>query len=54
MIKLIRKTQVRHGARLEEMKCVYNILVGKPEGRQQSVGRLRQRCEYSVNTTIRK
>jgi hypothetical protein len=42
-----------HVARLGDMRNVYNILVGKPEGKRP-LGRPRRRWEYNIIMVLRK
>jgi hypothetical protein len=55
IIKVIKATRMRwagHVARMGEVRGVYNILVGKPEGKR-SLGRPRRRWEDNIKMNLR-
>jgi len=52
VMKSKRIKWAEHIARMGEMRNVYNILVGKPEGKRQ-LGRPRRRCEDNIRMNLR-
>ena len=46
-----RRSLAKYVARMKEMRDVYRVLVGKPEGKM-SVGRPRRRWEDNINLDI--
>jgi hypothetical protein len=56
IIRVIRARKMRwtgHVARMREVRCAYNILVGKPEGRRP-LGRPRRRWEDNIKMDLGK
>jgi hypothetical protein len=52
VIKARRMRWAGHVARMGEVRCVYNILVGRPEGRRP-LGRPRRRWEDNIKVDLR-
>jgi hypothetical protein len=52
MIKARRMRWEGHVARMGEVRCAYNILVGRPEGRRP-LGRPRRRWEDNIKMDLR-
>jgi hypothetical protein len=52
VIKARRKRWAGHVARMVEVRCAYNILVGRPEGRRP-LGRPRRRWEDNIMMDLR-
>jgi hypothetical protein len=52
VIKARRMRWVGHVARMGEVRCAYNILVGRPEGRRP-LGRPRRRWEDNIKMDLR-
>jgi hypothetical protein len=51
VIKFRRMRWARHVARMEEKRCVYGVLVGKPEGKRP-LGRTRRRWEDNIKMDL--
>ena len=51
VIKSRRMRWVGHVARMGERRCVYRVLVGKPEGKRQ-LGRSRRRWEDNIHMDL--
>jgi hypothetical protein len=54
IIRQIKSRRIRWAgnmARMAEERKVYNVLVGKPEGKR-SLGRPRRRWEYGIRTDL--
>jgi hypothetical protein len=51
VIKARRMRRVRHVARMGEVRCAYNILVGRPQGRRP-LGRPRRRWEDNIKMNL--
>jgi hypothetical protein len=52
VIKARRMRWVGHVARMGDVRCAYNILVGRPEGRRP-LGRSRRRWEENIKMDLR-